>query len=50
MTLILEDDKRVVLKEGDIVVQRATLHGWKNEGQEWARMFFIMLRKSISIC
>lgn len=47
MTLILDDDKHVVLNEGDVVVQRATIHGWKNEGTDWARMFFVMLRKSL---
>lgn len=47
MTLILDDDKHVVLNEGDVVVQRATIHGWKNEGTEWARMFFVMLRKFV---
>ncbi|THH11310.1 hypothetical protein EW145_g730 [Phellinidium pouzarii] len=42
ITLLLDDDKRVVLKPGDVVVQRGTIHGWLNEGNEWARMYFIM--------
>ncbi|KAH8111895.1 RmlC-like cupin domain-containing protein [Phellopilus nigrolimitatus] len=42
LTLLLDDDKRVVLKPGDVVVQRGTIHGWINEGTEWTRMYFIM--------
>lgn len=46
LTLILDDDKRAVLNAGDVIVQRGTIHGWVNEGTEWARVFFVLLRKS----
>ncbi|KAH8111894.1 hypothetical protein DFH11DRAFT_1729021 [Phellopilus nigrolimitatus] len=42
LTLLLDDDKRVVLKPGDVVIQRGTIHGWINEGTEWARMYAIV--------
>ena len=32
LTLILENNERTVLRPGDIVVQRGTLHAWENEG------------------
>ncbi|KAI0075310.1 hypothetical protein K474DRAFT_1429548 [Panus rudis PR-1116 ss-1] len=43
VTALLEDGSTSVLKEGDVFVQRGTLHGWKNETNEWARIFFVML-------
>ncbi|KAI5115433.1 hypothetical protein M0805_006453 [Coniferiporia weirii] len=43
VTLLLDNDKRIHLKAGDVVVQRGTIHGWLNEGSDWARMYFIML-------
>ena len=45
ITLYLDDDKRVVLNEGDVLVQRGTIHKWVNEGTEWCRLFTIMLRE-----
>ena len=49
LTLILENNERTVLRPGDIVVQRGTLHAWENEGTEWARMYFVLLRESLGI-
>ncbi|KZW03416.1 hypothetical protein EXIGLDRAFT_758775 [Exidia glandulosa HHB12029] len=43
ITMILDDGARVVLKEGDIVVQRGTIHEWRNETNEWGRMIFVCL-------
>ncbi|KAL5533582.1 hypothetical protein ACEPAG_42 [Sanghuangporus baumii] len=43
LTLILDDDKRVDLRPGDVVIQRGTIHAWHNEGTEWARMYCVML-------
>ncbi|OCB88099.1 hypothetical protein A7U60_g4724 [Sanghuangporus baumii] len=31
LTLILDDDKRVDLRPGDVVIQRGTIHAWHNE-------------------
>lgn len=45
ITLFLDDNKKVVLRKNDFLVQRGTIHGWVNEGPEWARVFTCMLRK-----
>ena len=45
LTLVLDGDERVVMKPGDVVVQRGTIHAWVNETDEWARMYFVLLRK-----
>ncbi|KAJ7649512.1 hypothetical protein DFH06DRAFT_554715 [Mycena polygramma] len=41
VVLELEDGERVTLNEGDTIVQRATMHCWRNETKEWARMYFV---------
>ena len=40
----LDDGVKVVLKRGDVAVQRGTIHGWRNvsPGGGWARMFFVL--------
>ncbi|GJE89133.1 cupin domain-containing protein [Phanerochaete sordida] len=43
LTLVLDDNKRVLLKPGDVVVQRGTIHAWMNETDEWTRMYCVML-------
>ncbi|KAI5115662.1 hypothetical protein M0805_004100 [Coniferiporia weirii] len=43
LTLLLDDNKRVVMKPGDVVVQRGTMHGFINEGDEWARIYFVII-------
>ncbi|GJE89134.1 cupin domain-containing protein [Phanerochaete sordida] len=43
LTLILDDNKRVLMKPGDVVVQRGTIHAWRNETDEWTRMYFVLL-------
>ncbi|KAJ7223289.1 hypothetical protein GGX14DRAFT_427306 [Mycena pura] len=43
ITLELEDGERLTLHEGDTIVQRGTLHTWRNETTEWAKMYFVML-------
>ncbi|KAJ7223291.1 hypothetical protein GGX14DRAFT_387617 [Mycena pura] len=43
MTLELEGGERLTLHEGDTVVQRGTMHTWRNETTEWAKMYFVML-------
>jgi quercetin dioxygenase-like cupin family protein len=40
--MILDSGEVQVLKRGDIVVQRATLHQWRNSGTEWVRMAFVL--------
>jgi len=45
--LILEDvenGERRIMKRGDVCVQRATMHAWRNTSStEWARMLFVLL-------
>lgn len=31
------------MERGDVCVQRATNHAWKNVGEGWARMMFVLL-------
>lgn len=41
--LELDDDVVVVLNEGDVLVQQATIHGWKNTGTEPCIIAFILI-------
>ncbi|KKO97743.1 hypothetical protein THAR02_10150 [Trichoderma harzianum] len=42
--LIMGSGERTVLKRGDIIVQRGTIHGWKNNSAtEVARGFFVLV-------
>ncbi|KAJ9655220.1 hypothetical protein H2198_005836 [Neophaeococcomyces mojaviensis] len=43
VTLTLDDGSRTKANEGDVVIQQATMHGWTNETDEWARILAIML-------
>lgn len=42
MTMLL-DDSDVLLKAGDVVVQRGTNHAWSNRGKETCRIAFILV-------
>lgn len=39
----LNHNERVTLNEGDTIIQRGTIHNWRNESTEWARMYCVML-------
>jgi quercetin dioxygenase-like cupin family protein len=42
--LSLESGEKRIMKTGDTVVQRATMHQWKNVSEtEWCRMVFVMM-------
>jgi mannose-6-phosphate isomerase-like protein (cupin superfamily) len=41
IVLILDEDKEVVLKAGEVVVQRGTDHAWENRSGAITRMAFI---------
>jgi mannose-6-phosphate isomerase-like protein (cupin superfamily) len=42
--LVLElEEERVLLQPGDVVVQRATNHAWRNEGDRPVRLLAVML-------
>jgi len=43
LTLVLDDGKKCLLNEGDVMIQRGTMHGWKNETDEWVRMYCVSL-------
>ena len=41
--MVLDSGESKILHRGDTVVQRGTMHGWKNASEtEWARMFFVL--------
>jgi mannose-6-phosphate isomerase-like protein (cupin superfamily) len=40
--VLLLDDQEVILEEGDLVVQRGTIHAWTNRTDQIARMLFIL--------
>ncbi|KAJ7649518.1 hypothetical protein DFH06DRAFT_996407, partial [Mycena polygramma] len=42
ITLELEEGEKIVLNEGDTVIQRGTMHTWRNETKEWAKLYAIM--------
>ena len=39
----LDDDAEVVLKQGDILIQRGTWHGWENRGGGTCRLAFVLI-------
>jgi quercetin dioxygenase-like cupin family protein len=43
--LVLESGEKRLMKQGDTVVQRATMHQWKNAGGEgeWCRMVWVQM-------
>jgi quercetin dioxygenase-like cupin family protein len=42
------DDEEVVLRPGDVVVQRGTDHLWENRGAEPALMLFVLVDASFT--
>jgi quercetin dioxygenase-like cupin family protein len=39
----LDDGSQTLMKAGDVAVQRATMHVWKNPSEtEWARLLFVL--------
>ncbi|KXG54468.1 Cupin 2, conserved barrel [Penicillium griseofulvum] len=41
--MVLEDSEPVIMNRGDVAVQRATMHGWRNPSKtEWARLLFVL--------
>ncbi|KAL4960227.1 cupin domain-containing protein [Aspergillus stella-maris] len=43
VVLTLDDESRTVVGKGEVVVQRATMHGWDNEADSWARLLCILI-------
>lgn len=42
MELVLDSGETQRLGRGDTVVQRGTMHAWRNVGVGWARMFYVL--------
>ena len=42
ITCQLDNQKRVTLDTGDVLVQRGTIHAWINHTKEWTRMLFVV--------
>ena len=42
MTMLL-DDSEVIMKPGDVMIQRGTNHAWTNRGKEYCTMAFILI-------
>src|SRR5690606_32628942 len=41
--LVLDSGEEQHMKRGDICIQRATMHAWRNRSKtEWARMLYIL--------
>ena len=45
---MIMDDEEVLLKAGDIVVQRGTDHAWENRSEQMCRMAFILVGGELS--
>ena len=43
ITLTLDDGSKTPVKEGGVVVQRATMHGWDNDTDDWARIVCVLV-------
>jgi hypothetical protein len=40
---VLDSGEEYVMKRGDVTVQRATMHAWRNKSEtQWARMIFCL--------
>lgn len=41
--MVLDSGETRLMHRGDVAVQRATMHAWRNTSQtEWARMIFVL--------
>jgi quercetin dioxygenase-like cupin family protein len=43
IVMTLDSGVRKRLKEGDVVIQQATMHGWDNETASWTRLLVVLL-------
>lgn len=43
VVLELDDGVQEVVKQGELVVQRGTIHAWINNSDDWNRIMFVML-------
>ena len=43
MTMLMDDDQELVLRAGDVIIQRGTNHAWVNRSSKTVRMLFIII-------
>lgn len=43
IVLELDGGEKVVLNEGDSLVQKGTMHSWFNKSDQWCRILVVML-------
>lgn len=43
IVLTLDDSSRTVVKQNEAVIQQATMHGWDNETDNWARLLCVLI-------
>jgi len=44
LILIMEDGTEKLMKNpGDVVIQKGTLHAWRNPSQEWTRWVTVLI-------
>jgi len=41
--MLLDDDREVALRAGDVLIQRGTWHGWENRSDEPCRLAFVLI-------
>jgi quercetin dioxygenase-like cupin family protein len=46
--LLLDDGSETLVKPGDAVVQRGTMHAWANRSDQPVRMVFVMIDGTIT--
>ncbi len=43
MTMLYDDDQELVLKTGDVIIQRGTNHAWVNRSDRLCRVLFVII-------
>ncbi len=44
VVMVMDDGEEHLMKTGDVAIQRATMHGWRNASStEWCRMAFVLM-------
>ncbi|KZF23960.1 hypothetical protein L228DRAFT_236940 [Xylona heveae TC161] len=43
ITMILDSGEERVIKAGELILQRGTMHRWRNNSNEWCRILFVMV-------
>jgi quercetin dioxygenase-like cupin family protein len=43
MEMLMDSGESVILRPGDVCIQRGTLHQWRNNTSQWNRMLFVLM-------